>query len=166
MSPDRRSSDGAGPASSKASKRPRRWWFPLVAAAIPVLLLLGLNFVLWLFGFGYPTHFFLPGRIQGKAVCLANHDFTRRFFPPGLERAPELLAMDATKPPATCRIFVFGESAAQGDPAPSFGFARILEQLLRARYPGRHFEVVNVAITAINSHVHPLHRPGLRAARR
>ena len=40
-----------------------------------------------------------------------------------------------------------------GDPEPAFGFGRILQVLLQAKYPARHFEVVNVAITAINSHV-------------
>ena len=61
--------------------------------------------------------------------------------------------MPAHKPPNTCRIFILGESAAQGDPEPAYGAGRYLEVLLRERYPGEHFEVVNVAITAINSNV-------------
>jgi hypothetical protein len=61
--------------------------------------------------------------------------------------------MEPVKPAGTCRIFIFGESAAQGDPEPAFGAGRYLEVLLRERYPGVNFEVVNVAITAINSHV-------------
>ena len=62
--------------------------------------------------------------------------------------------MPAEKPAETCRIFLFGESAAMGDPAPAFGFARASSRcLLRAQYPGKHFQVVNVAVTAINSHV-------------
>ena len=40
-----------------------------------------------------------------------------------------------------------------GDPEPAFGAGRYLEALLRERFPARKFEVVNVAITAINSHV-------------
>src|SRR5207249_5491162 len=46
-----------------------------------------------------------------------------------------------------------GESAAQGFPDPSTSFARVLEVMLRDRYPDTHFEVVNTAVTAINSHV-------------
>lgn len=61
--------------------------------------------------------------------------------------------IEPVKPPGVVRIFIFGESAAQGDPEPSFGAGRYLEALLRERYPGVKFEVVNVAITAINSHV-------------
>jgi hypothetical protein len=45
-----------------------------------------------------------------------------------------------------------GESAALGDPDPAYGAPRYLQVLLRDRFPALHFEVVNVAITAINSH--------------
>ena len=48
---------------------------------------------------------------------------------------------------------MLGESAAQGTPAPAFGFARILEVMLAREHPGRRFEVVNVAMRGINSHV-------------
>jgi hypothetical protein len=53
----------------------------------------------------------------------------------------------------TIRVFVFGESAAYGDPQPEFGLCRVLEALLDGRYPDKHFEVINTAMTAINSHV-------------
>ena len=48
---------------------------------------------------------------------------------------------------------VLGESAAQGIPVPSFGFAAQLRAQLRARYPGKNIEVINTGIVAINSHV-------------
>ena len=51
------------------------------------------------------------------------------------------------------RVFVFGESAAYGDPQPEYGLSRMLEALLGGKYPGVRFEVVNTAMTAINSHV-------------
>jgi len=52
----------------------------------------------------------------------------------------------------TVRIFVFGESAAYGDPEPDFGLPRMLQAMLSLRHPGVRFEVVNAAMTAINSH--------------
>jgi tetratricopeptide (TPR) repeat protein len=58
-----------------------------------------------------------------------------------------------TKAPGTRRIFIFGESAAYGDPNPDFGLPRVLETLLRERFPETKFEVVNAAMTGINSHV-------------
>jgi tetratricopeptide (TPR) repeat protein len=51
------------------------------------------------------------------------------------------------------RVFLLGESAAMGDPDPRFGLLRMLEALLRQRFPEQEFEFVNVAFTAINSHV-------------
>ncbi|HRI12361.1 MAG TPA: hypothetical protein PLX89_05085, partial [Verrucomicrobiota bacterium] len=51
----------------------------------------------------------------------------------------------------TLRILVFGESAALGDPEPAFGVCRFLEALLEARLPGKRIEVINTAITALNS---------------
>ncbi len=53
----------------------------------------------------------------------------------------------------TFRIFILGESAAMGDPAESVAPDRYLEMLLREKYPERKFEVINTAVTAIDSHV-------------
>ena len=82
-----------------------------------------------------------------------NPQFSRLFFPPELARTPHSLAFLPAKPPHSLRIFVFGGSAAEGDPAPAFGFARILQVMLRDRYPTLNVEVINTAITAINSNV-------------
>jgi tetratricopeptide (TPR) repeat protein len=70
-----------------------------------------------------------------------------------LARTPQPLVLPAHKPPNTWRIFIFGESAALGDPEPAYGFGRVLDVLLSQRHPGRAIEVVNVGITAVNSHV-------------
>jgi hypothetical protein len=59
----------------------------------------------------------------------------------------------AVKKAGTVRIFVLGESAAAGTPDPSFGFARILDVMLRQRHPGTDFEVINAAMRGINSHI-------------
>ncbi len=67
-------------------------------------------------------------------------------------RHPAPLQFDAVKTTNTLRLFVMGESAAMGDPDPCFGFARILEVLLRERHPRLKVEVVNTGVTAINSH--------------
>ncbi len=61
--------------------------------------------------------------------------------------------MAVTKSPHTYRIFVFGESAAMGDPDPSYGAWRYLQVLLRERFPGTDFEVICTAMTAIDSDV-------------
>lgn len=124
-----------------------------MALASPFLLLLLLEVALRGLGIGYPTGFFLPATIRGRAVFIENQSFARRYFPPGLERAPLNMAFAAHKPADTVRIFVFGESAALGDPEPAYGFARVLETMLRETVPAKRIEVINVALTAINSHV-------------
>ncbi len=118
-----------------------------------LVVLGGLELVLRLCGYGYPTGFFLKTNIGGKDYYVSNDRFGYRFFPPALARTPTPMRMAVTKPANTCRIFVFGESAAMGDPDPTFGAWRYLEVLLRERFPGTDFEVVCVAMTAVNSHV-------------
>lgn len=121
---------------------------------VPILLLGLLELGLRLAGYGYPTRLFLPAKIGSEDFLVPNEKFANRFFPPALARAPLSAAvMAARKPANTQRIFLLGESAAYGDPDPSFGVGRYLEAILGERFPGTDFEVVCVAITAINSHV-------------
>jgi tetratricopeptide (TPR) repeat protein len=155
--------NGKAPPSAAAAPSPlpkwklarrRRWLFRLSAMTlVPALILILIELILRVSGYGYPAGFLLRKKVGGRHLCVENLDFGRRFFPTGLERAPLPVLFDAEKPPRTCRIFVLGESAAMGFPAPSFGFARILETLLGARFPNTRFEVVNTAMTAVDSHV-------------
>ena len=147
-----------GGGSAVAGHPPRgllfqRWLFRVLALTlVPLLLLGGAELVLRLGGYGYPTGFFLKTRIGGREVFAENQKFGYRFFPPAMARVPEPLAVPVEKPPGTYRVVVFGESAALGDPEPAYGLPRMLEILLRSRYPKAQFEVVNTAMTAINSH--------------
>ncbi|MGA9779300.1 MAG: tetratricopeptide repeat protein [Verrucomicrobiia bacterium] len=120
---------------------------------IPLAVLGGLELGLRSFGYGYPTSFFLRYEINGQAYYVPNDEFGYRFFPRSLARTPAPQRMAVTKSPDTYRIFVFGESAAMGDPDPSFGAWRYLAVLLRERFPGTKFEVICVAMTAIDSDV-------------
>ena len=132
----------------------RRLWLArlILALGMPLLLLGGLELSLRLAGFGYPASFFIPAQIAGHSYFVTNEKFGYRFFPPALARTPLPLRMASPKPASEYRIFLFGESAAQGDPDPSFGAGRYLEVLLRERYPGTDFHVICAAMTAINSH--------------
>ncbi|HZV34389.1 MAG TPA: tetratricopeptide repeat protein, partial [Verrucomicrobiae bacterium] len=119
---------------------------------VPVFFMAVVEIALRLAGYGHPASFFLRTRIDGKEFFVPNDKFTARFFPASIGRPPPELRMAVEKPADTYRIFLFGESAALGDPEPSQGVGRQLEVLLNARYPGTHFEVVCTAMTAINSH--------------
>ena len=131
----------------------RRWCYRFVALLLPLVLLGLLEAALRVTGYGFRTAFFLKVKEQNRAMLVDNPRFGWRFFPPAVARAPRPLYLAPQKPPGTVRIFVFGESAAMGDPEPAYGFARQLERLLQARHPEQKVEVVNVAMTAINSHV-------------
>ena len=77
--------------------------------------------------------------------------FGCRFFPPAIARSTDPFRFAAEKATHSYRIFLFGESAANGDPDPTYGVGRYLEVFLRERYPGTDFQVVCVAMTAIDS---------------
>ncbi len=101
-------------------------------------------------GYGYSTRFFVKMG-DGKTLT-TNRKFGWRFHPREIATQPYPVLMPAQKPPGTIRIFVLGESAAQGSPAPSFGFARILGVMLERQFPDQRFEIINAAMRGINSH--------------
>jgi hypothetical protein len=116
---------------------------------MPLLFLALLEMGLRLGGYGYPPGFFLGP--DSKGVYRTNPQFGWRFFPPALARTP-IQSFLSPKSDKAIRIFVLGESAAQGVPDPTFSFGQILGVMLQDRYPNIKFEVVNAAMTAINSH--------------
>ena len=150
---------GAAPSTRASPRVPPRCGGRLRLAVLglmllaPLALLLLAEGALRLCGYGYATAFFLPAQIDGRPCYVENPRFGWRFFGPAAARTPQPIVLSAVKPAGSRRIFVFGESAAMGDPEPAYGFARQLERLLQARHPETSFQVVNVAMTAINSHV-------------
>jgi tetratricopeptide (TPR) repeat protein len=132
----------------------RLWAFRILASTgLPVLLLLLVELSLRAVGFGYPTGFFTRSQVDGREVYCGNPRFCWQFFPREFAPKPMPFAIPAAKPDRTYRIFVLGSSAAEGEPDPTFSFARVLEVLLRDRYPGVRFEVINAAMVAVNSYV-------------
>ncbi len=131
----------------------RRCCFRVLALVGGPALLLGLlELILRLAGAGYPTSFLLPASHRGRDVFVQNNQFGWRFFGPDLARLPYPLCISRSPATNSIRIIVLGGSAAKGDPDPNFGLARMLETMLGLRHEGVRFEVVNAAMTAINSH--------------
>jgi tetratricopeptide (TPR) repeat protein len=120
---------------------------------VPVLVLGVIEGVLRLAGVGYSPHYLLPVDGDGQRGLRTNDQFTFRYFPRALARSVVPHRLAVPKPADTFRIVLFGESAANGDPDPAYGFGRHLEVMLNERFPATRFEVVCTAITAINSHV-------------
>lgn len=151
---------GSGFAGGKATARrapltPTRKWTYRIAALtlVPAFFFIVLEILLRVAGAGYPTGFFVPATIGDQAVYTDNAKFGWQFFPRRLARQPLEFVLPQTKAEGVVRVFVLGESAAMGDPDPTFGLSRLLKVLLEERFPGKEFEVVNAAMTGINSHV-------------
>jgi tetratricopeptide (TPR) repeat protein len=104
-----------------------------------------------IFGYGSSTSFFV--KTEDGATLTTNRKFGWQFYPRETATQPHPIFVPAQKPPGAFRIFILGESAAAGTPDPAFGFARILEAMLRRQFPDRQFEVVNAAMRGINSHI-------------
>jgi tetratricopeptide (TPR) repeat protein len=135
-------------------KNKQLWLFwPITVVGFPILLLGSMEATLRFIGSGYPTEFTIESTVDGASVRRENENFSRQFFPALIPREPLAFSFPLEKPEETYRIFVLGGSAAQGDPEPSFGFSRILERMLEHDYPSVDFEVINTAVTAVNSHV-------------
>src|SRR5215831_3402944 len=133
----------------KRISRGRLWLLRFIAAVVvPLLLLVVIEFGLRLGGYGYNPDYFRQIEIKGRKYYVPNEEFCYRFFPPAIARTPMPFPFAADKATNTFRIFVFGESAANGDPDSTYSFGRYLEILLRERYPGTDFEVICVAVTA------------------
>lgn len=125
----------------------------LAFIGVPLLFVALLELAFRLAGFGHPTSFLLKSSHRDEKTFVQNNQFGWRFFGPRAARLPFATSIAREKPADTVRVFVFGESAAFGDPQPRFGLPRMLDAMLTLRHPGRRFEVVNAAMTGINSHV-------------
>jgi len=153
-----KSPDKSRPSLSKG----QLWLFRIIAAFVaPVLTLVLLEVILRVAGFGYPAGAFVRGEVKGRPVYCSNIRFGWRFFPPELAREfspfvvpadPRQLLAGAGKADNTYRIFILGESAAQGEPDATYCFGRMLRVMLRQQYPSVNFEVFTAAMPAINSH--------------
>lgn len=127
-----------------------------VALGISLLVLTGgvIELALRVAGVGRDLSFHrIEKDADGKKWYRENRWATATYFPDGLIRRPQPMKLPVRKEKGSYRIFVLGSSAAMGDPEASFSISRTLEVMLRNAYPEIRFEVVNAAITAVNSHV-------------
>lgn len=90
----------------------------------------------------------------GESVCLVEPTSARPYFfanpeRPGFGKQYNFLM---PKPPGTVRIFLFGESAAQGYPQPrNMAMSSFLRAMLSDLWPDRAIEVINMGTTAVAS---------------
>ncbi|GAC1647568.1 MAG: hypothetical protein NVS4B3_01800 [Gemmatimonadaceae bacterium] len=124
-----------------------------VTAMFPVFLLLAIEGALRLVGYGDSYPLFVPYPLRPEYLH-PNPNIAAHYFPDGtITPRPQLDFFRAAKQPGTFRIVFQGESSAAGFPYRHGGApSRMLEQRLQATFPNRSIEVVNTALTAINSY--------------
>jgi len=115
-----------------------------------VFILAIIEVLLSVIGAGYPVDFFIKSDRQGYLIT--NARFTWRFMPSIRATQPLPYFFSENKNTNAIRIFVLGESAAQGTPAPAFSFSRILQVMLENNIPDKNIEIINTATRGINSH--------------
>jgi len=127
--------------------------FKALAISAPFLLLLLLELVLRLFNYGNDTRLFVKYPPDMRFLVMNVHA-SEKFFPDTVNSTvgnQEPFAID--KSPNTFRIFVLGESTTLGYPFnPNGSFHRWLQYRLMQEYPDKNFEVINLALTAVNSY--------------
>ncbi len=125
--------------------------FYMVVVLFPVLFFVLLESGLRIFGCGYD---FTEWVRAGKGKYVLNNDIAHKYFH-NVREVPtsDLDTFDEVKKPETFRLFVLGGSAAAGFPyLPIGSFSRYLRRRLSLEYPRSRIEVINCAMTAVNSY--------------
>jgi tetratricopeptide (TPR) repeat protein len=127
----------------------------MVLLLLPVMLLTILELMLRWFEYGGNLDLLISAPEKASIYTMCNRNVGRRFFHmlqfplPGVQK--DLILKE--KPRNGYRIFVLGESTAAGFPyGNNLMFSRILNRRLADAFPGRRIEVMNTAMTAINSY--------------
>ncbi|HRX11038.1 MAG TPA: hypothetical protein P5210_05285 [Draconibacterium sp.] len=127
--------------------------FNVITGLIPFLILLAFEGLLRLSGYGDNLDLFIRNSTEGyEKYMIVNPRVGKKYFQKFEYTAPANDIFLAEKPENTFRVFVMGSSTVYGFPYErNLMFSRILHQQLEDAYPDKKIEVVNTAITAINS---------------
>ena len=125
----------------------------ITVVVIPLVFFVLLEGILGLAGVGTHYDYFNEVDIDDDVYFQENINFADQFYPPSLNVGP--LQNTFIKKPSDdrLRVFVLGGSAAMGFPHKNHGVDRLLAAQLIAMFPGKDVEVINTAMTSVNSHV-------------
>ena len=152
------SSETTGEAGSRGSRRGRVMRLALLLLSwiiVPILLLALLELGLRAWGYGHTTRFLYGKPTEYGRLHVANMSFYRQFLYAEEEQI-DAEPFDVVVPPKdaeTYRIVVLGGSAALGWYFSDYSFWRVLDVMLRTKYPNTKFDVCNFAYFGMNSHV-------------
>ena len=134
--------------------RERQRLFRTILVLIPLVFLFLFEAALRVIDYGGNLDLFVtgPGRLNSHYVC--NRNVARRYFV-GIKQVPTPMNdfFQKQKPANGYRVFVLGGSTAAGYPyGANLMFSRILQSRLEKAMPDKTIEMVNVAMSAINSY--------------
>lgn len=133
----------------------RKFGFWLILISLPLLLIAALEGAVRLLGL-VPTYPVFVPHPAAQQYLTMRPDVIRRYFPAGAEIPnvtvePHYFLKD--KPKNGIRIFVQGGSTAAGYPyGLGASIASMLENRLRHSWPAKPVEVINTALSAVNSY--------------
>jgi tetratricopeptide (TPR) repeat protein len=128
--------------------------FTIIVLSIPILFLVLLEVTLSLLHYGPDLSVFKIEIVNGESYYTFNPSVKSRYFS-RVSFTPDPSPEDfpISKPPGTFRIFCLGGSTTVGYPYWYNGaFSSFLRDRLKALFPDRSIEIVNVGMTATNSY--------------
>ncbi len=128
-------------------------YFRIISILLPVIILLFLEAVLRIAGYGDNLNLFVRNPEKGyEKYLMVNPVVGKKYFQKFEYTSPANDIFTDRKPENTFRVFVMGSSTVYGFPYErNLMFSRILHQRLESAFPEKKIEMVNTSITAINS---------------
>jgi tetratricopeptide (TPR) repeat protein len=139
--------------SAKHRSSGRTRLFKWISILLPFALLFVIELCLRLFGYGNDLHLFIEDPAD-KSYFIMNPAASKKYFTNQANATTgNIEPFKKEKEAGTMRIFILGESTTIGYPYFHNGsFHRWLQYRLMHDYPDRNFELINVALTAVNSY--------------
>jgi lysophospholipase L1-like esterase len=133
-----------------SAKKPPKWFYA-VLVSLPIIFLVILEIFLRIMNYGYS---FDQWKDIGEGKYVINSDIGKKYFTSGgFNPTTSEDEFDIHKKANSFRVFVLGESSAEGFPySPMGSFSRYIRRRLELVYPNTPIEVINLGMTAINSY--------------
>jgi len=143
--------------NNQAQLRPKKkypFYFYIILFSLPFLFFVFLEIGLRVFGYGHDIPQWIPVSKDFPNRLTLNTEIAKRYFTNLKEvPAPWVDGFEKVKSSNTFRVFVFGESSTAGFPFDlNASFPKEIKRRLDILYPESNNEVINIAMTAINSY--------------
>ena len=139
--------------SNRENSRSRKRLLKFITLSVPLIILMLLEGGLRLVSYGDNLNLFINNPAEGyENYLMLNPKVGKKYFQKLEYTSPPNDIFLKKKAQSTFRIFVMGSSTVVGFPySYNLMFSRILHKRLEDSFPDKNIEVINTAITAINS---------------